>query len=55
MFAWELYEASGHNIHMVSTKLGHKSIATTQIYLQHLKEPCDDHSDLLARQLGLTF
>ena len=55
MFAWELYEASGHNIHMVSTKLGHKSIATTQIYLQHLKEPVDDHSDLLARQLGLTF
>lgn len=55
MFAWELYEASGHNIHMVSTKLGHKSIATTQIYLQHLKEPVDDHSDLLARQLGLTL
>jgi len=55
MFAWELYEASGHNIHMVSTKLGHKSISTTQIYLQHLKEPVDDHSDLLARQLGLSF
>ena len=55
MFAWELYEATGHNIHLVSTKLGHKSIATTQIYLQHLKEPVDDHSELLARQLGLTF
>ncbi len=55
MFAWELYEASGHNIHMVSAKLGHKSIATTQTYLQHLKEPVDDYSDLLARQLGLVL
>ncbi len=55
MFAWELYEASGHNIHMVSSKLGHKSIATTQIYLKHLQEPVDDHSDLLARQLGLVL
>jgi len=55
MFAWELYEASGHNIHMVSSKLGHKSIATTQVYLQHLKEPVDDHSELLARQLGLVL
>ena len=53
MFAWELYQASGNNIHMVSSKLGHKSIATTQVYLQHLKEPVDDHSELLARQLGL--
>lgn len=53
MFAWNLYEASGHDIHFVSKKVGHKSIATTQIYLQHLKEPVDDHSDLVARQLGL--
>ena len=53
MFAWELYQASGHNIDMVSKKLGHKSLATTQIYLQHLQEPVDDHSELLARQLGL--
>lgn len=55
MFAWELYQGSGHDIDFVSKKLGHKSIATTQVYLQHLKEPVDDHSDLLARQLGLTF
>ena len=53
MFAWELYQASGHNIDMVSKKLGHKSLATTQIYLQHLQEPVDDHSELLAKQLGL--
>lgn len=55
MFAWNLYEASGHDIHFVSKKVGHKSIATTQIYLQHLKEPVDDHSDLVARQLGLSL
>lgn len=53
MFAWGLYEASGHDIHKVSSKLGHKSIATTQTYLQHLSEPIDDHSELLARQFGL--
>jgi integrase len=55
MFAWELYQGSNHDIDLVSKKLGHKSIATTQIYLQHLQEPEDDHSDLLARQLGLSF
>lgn len=55
MFAWELYNATSHDIDFVSKKLGHKSIATTQIYLQHLQEPVDDHSDLLARQLGLSF
>jgi integrase len=55
MFAWELYQGSGHDIDFVSKKLGHKSIATTQVYLQHLQEPVDDHSDLLARQLGLSF
>lgn len=53
MFAWNLYEASGHDIHYVSQKVGHKNIATTQIYLKHLKEPKDDHSALVARQLGL--
>jgi integrase len=55
MFAWNLYEATGHDLHMVSQKVGHKSIATTQIYLQHLKEPQDDHSALLAKQLGLNL
>lgn len=55
MFAWELYQGSNHDIEFVSKKLGHKSIATTQVYLQHLQEPVDDHSDLLARQLGLSF
>lgn len=55
MFAWNLYEGSGHDIHLVSQKVGHKSIATTQIYLQHLKEPVDDHSALVAKQLGLSL
>jgi len=55
MFAWNLYEASGHDIHLVSQKVGHKSIATTQIYLKHLKEPQDDHSALVAKQLGLNL
>lgn len=55
MFAWNLYEASGHDIHFVSQKVGHKDISTTQIYLQHLKEPKDDHSALVAKQLGLSI
>lgn len=55
MFAWNLYEASGHDIHYVSQKVGHKDISTTQIYLKHLREPRDDHSALVAKQLGLSL
>ena len=53
MFAKQMYEASGNNIVRVSKMLGHKSLATTQTYLQNLSEPSDDYSDLLAKQLGL--
>lgn len=53
LFASELYEASGKDIKMVSERLGHKSLATTQVYLHKLQEPTDDFSDLLARQYGL--
>ncbi len=55
MFAWELYNATSHDIDFVSQEAGPKSIATDAIYLQHLQEPVDDHSDLLARQLGLSL
>jgi integrase len=53
MFAKNLYEATGNDIVRVSKMLGHKSLATTQTYLQNLSEPSDDYSDLLAKQLGL--
>ena len=53
LFASELYEASGKDIKMVSERLGHKSLATTQIYLHKLQAPVDDYSDILARQYGL--
>jgi integrase len=53
MFAKQMYEACGNDIVRVSKMLGHKSLATTQVYLQNLSEPSDDYSELLARQLGL--
>ena len=53
MFAKNLYEATDNDIVRVSKMLGHKSLATTQTYLQNLSEPSDDYSDLLAKQLGL--
>ncbi len=53
MFARQLYTATGNDLNRVSKKLGHKSLATTQTYMENLTEPVDDFSELLARQLGL--
>ena len=55
MFAWTLHKASGNNIKMVQEKLGHHDVSTTMRYLEHLEEPVDDHSALIARQLGLAI
>lgn len=55
MFAWTLHKASGNNIKMVQEKLGHHDVSTTMRYLEHLEEPVDDHSGLIARQLGLSI
>lgn len=55
MFAWTLHKASGNNIKMVQEKLGHHDVSTTMRYLEHLEEPVDDHSGLIARQLGLAI
>jgi integrase len=53
LFAHELYKGSGNNIKLVSERLGHKSLATTQVYLAQMEEPVDDFSDVLAKQYGL--
>lgn len=53
LFAHEVYRSSGNDALKVSRLLGHKSLATTQVYLKQMEEPEDDYSSLLARQYGL--
>jgi len=55
MFARSLYEGTGNDSKKVQNMLGHKSLATTQAYLENMQTPVDDHSEIMARQLGLQF
>lgn len=55
MFAWNVYKGSGNDIYLASKLLGHKSLNTTRVYLEHLQEPADLHSALVAKQLGLSL
>jgi site-specific recombinase XerD len=50
--AHELYEATG-DLLRVSRQLNHSSIETTRIYVDSLKDPVDDYTDLLAAKFGI--
>jgi len=54
-FASHLYKANGGDIREVSELLGHKSIATTQIYVGAMDRKEDTYSTKLMAQLGLQF
>lgn len=50
--AHELYEATG-DLLRVSRQLNHSSLETTRIYVDSLKDPVDDYTDLLAAKFGI--
>ena len=53
-FAHHLYELT-KDIRLVSELLGHKSIATTQIYIGRMERKQDSYSAALMQQMGLPY
>ena len=55
MVAQQLYLGSNSDLKRVQELMNHKNIATTQIYLNNMANPKDDHSQILSQQLSLNF